>query len=116
MWAAGKVRLQTGPGVRYLWLPNSLGLPAPSLGSSPLPLSSVSGLRLLGEIWDDLPSSEYEQTPKHLGDPSWKEKCCNHVWQDLDGRRKAPSGAEKTRRGEILEKQELNELEVGSIT
>lgn len=34
--AAGKARLQAGPGVRYLWLPNSIRLPASSFGSCAL--------------------------------------------------------------------------------
>lgn len=102
---------QVSLGAQQHWAPCMLLWIVPILVS----LSSVSGLCQLGSVWDDLPSSEYEQTPK-AWEMRWTEKHHNNVCQDLDGKWKALSGADKARRGEILGKEELNELEIGCVT
>lgn len=79
-----------------------------------VPLSSVSGLSAddslewssFFRIWAD---------SKVLGDNRWIKRHHSNVWQDLEGKWKVHSRAEKARRCEILKKKELNNIEIGCI-
>lgn len=52
---------------------------------------------------------------KVLGDNRWIERHHSNVWQDLEGKWKVHFLAEKAKRGEILEKKELNKIKIGCI-